>query len=281
MRLAWTFAIAIAACGPAKQGTGNVDAQGSGSSIDAAGETASVYAHTASALFRVDPDTFAVTRVGAFQWPSSVGSDSMTDLAVDKNGMMIGISYTRVFRVDPATAATTLLSDKLGGSFNGLSFVPAAQVGATGDDVLVASRNSDGKIFRIDPSTGAATQVGDMGHGYASSGDLVSVVGLGTVATVTGPTSDVLVKLAPITFDATPIGTATGHAQLWGVGFWKDKVFGFSDDGSFVLIDDQTGVATPVSSSGEAWWGAAVTTVAPVIVNANADEHGTGTRTRP
>jgi hypothetical protein len=268
--------IAIAACGPANKGpgSGDVDAQGSGSpdapsgpTADAPMPSASVYAHTADTLYRIDPDTFAVTKVGAFGWPSSIGVDSMTDIAIDKNGMMIGISYSRVYRVDPATAATTLLSDKLGGSFNGLSFVPAAQIGATGDDVLVASRNSDGLIFRIDPMTGKATQIGDMGHGYTSSGDIVSVVGLGTVATVNGPSSDILVELAPITFDATPIGTATGHSQLWGVGFWKNKVFGFSDDGSFVLIDDQTGVASPVSSSTEQWWGAAVTTVAPVIVN--------------
>jgi hypothetical protein len=267
------FAIAIAACGPASHGSG-LDAQGATppdapgtTGADAAAPSASVYAHTSDALFRVDPDTFAVSKVGDFAWPASVGLDSMTDLAVDKNGLMIGISYSRVYRVDPSTAATTLLSAKLGGSFNGLSFVPASQVGSSGDDVLVASRNSDGKIFRIDPSTGAATQIGDMGHGYTSSGDIVSVAGLGTLATVSGPSSDILVKLAPITFDATPIGTATGHSHLWGVGFWKNKVFGFSDDGSFVLIDDQTGLASPVSSSSDSWWGAAVTTVAPVIVN--------------
>ncbi len=274
MRATLAILLAAAACGPNKKsGNGDIDAQGSGGvpdapsggGVDASNETAAVYAHTSGELYRVDPDTFAVALVAPFGWPASVGSDTMTDLAIDKNGVMIGISYTRVYRVDPNTAACTLLSGSLGGSFNGLSFVPAEQIGSTGDDVLVASRNSDGKIFRIDPNTGQATQIGDMGHGYTSSGDIVSVVGLGTVATVNGPSSDILVKLAPVTFDATPIGTATGHSSLWGIGFWKNKVFGFSDDGSFVLIDDQTGVASPVSTSSQAWWGAAVTTVAPVI----------------
>lgn len=273
--LAITLAAAAAACGPNKKpGNGDIDAQGSGGvpdapvggGIDASNETAAVYAHTSGELYRVDPDSFAVALVAPFGWPASVGSDTMTDLAIDKNGLMIGVSYTRVYRVDPNTAACTLLSSNLQGMFNGLSFVPAAQVGGTGDDVLVGSRNTDGKIFRIDPSTGNATQVGDMGHGYVSSGDIVSVAGFGTVATVKGAAStDILVKLAPVTFDATPIGTETGHSDLWGIGFWKNQVFGFSDDGSFVLINDQTGVASPQSTSAQAWWGAAVTTVAPVI----------------
>jgi hypothetical protein len=238
MRGALSIVALLAACGPSnKTGNGTVDANGNGDGgpIDAPGSTGpdgsnlmtSVYAHTSDTLFRVNPDNFAVTQVAPFGWPSSVGSDQMTDIAIDKNGMMIGVSYTRVYRVDTATAQATLLSSSLQGMFNGLSFVPAAQVGGTGDDVLVGSRNTDGKIFRIDTTSGAATQIGDMGHGYTSSGDIVSVVGLGTVATVTtGTGADILVKLAPVTFDATPIGTDTGFTQLWGIGFWKDKVFG-------------------------------------------------------
>jgi len=275
--VALAAALALAACGPSHGGVvdgggGSGDGGGSGSgidggpSVDGGGGTAAVYAHTSDALYRVDPDTFQVTEVGPFQWPGA--ADQMTDIAIDKDGNMIGLSFDAVYQVNPDTAAATLLSGSLGGSFNGLSFVPAEAVGGTGDDVLIASRNSDGKIFRIDPMTGAATPVGDMGHGYASSGDIVSVKGFGTVATVTGGgTSDLLVKLAPVTFDATPIGTGTGVTSIWGVGFWKDKVFGFAEDGRFVLIDINTGVATTQSTASQAWWGAAVTTVAPVIVN--------------
>ena len=278
MRGALLIATLLAACGPSNKSGSGVDANGTGDgppgAIDAPGGggpdgsnlMTAVYAHTADTLYRVEPDTFGVTQIAPFGWPASVGSDQMTDIAVDKNGMMIGVSFSRVYRVDTTTAQATLLSGSLQGMFNGLSFVPAAQVGGTGDDVLVGSRNTDGKIFQIDTTTGAATQIGDMGHGYASSGDIVSVVGLGTVATVTTGTGNaILVKLAPVTFDATPIGTDTGFSQLWGIGFWKDKVFGFSDDGSFVLIDKNTGVGTLQQASGQMWWGAAVTTVAPVI----------------
>src|SRR5664279_1313530 len=155
------------ACGPASRDTGGADASsggdggaGSGSGSGDGG-TVYVYAHTATVLFRVDPDTLAITQIGPFVWPS--GTDEMTDIAIDKTGQMIGVSFTSVYRVDPTNAHTMLLSPHLAGSFNGLSFVPAAQLGQTGDDVLVGTRNTDGMVFRVDPMTGAITPVGNMG----------------------------------------------------------------------------------------------------------------------
>ncbi|MEO8840266.1 MAG: hypothetical protein ABI591_14740 [Kofleriaceae bacterium] len=264
------LAVLACACGPAtRQDNGGIDATsggtdgaGSGSGSGDNGGTVYVYAHTASTLFRVDPDTLAITQIGPFVWPT--GSDEMTDIAIDKTGQMIGVSFTSVYRVDPTNAHTTLLSPNLAGSFNGLSFVPATQLGQTGDDVLVGTRNTDGMVFRVDSMTGATTPVGNMG-GFTSSGDLVAVEGFGTVQTVIGTTNDRLARLAPQTFAATPIGTDTGFSEIWGVAFWKNKIYGFTNGGEFILIDPTTGVATLVSSTGQSWYGAAVTTLAPVI----------------
>jgi hypothetical protein len=261
-------ALAIA-CGPTNRGDdtggggggGEPDASGGGGG-GGGGETVYVYAHTASTLYKVNPDTLAVTEVGNFNW-GPVISDQMTDIAIDKNGTMIGVSFTRVYRVDPSNAATTLLSSQLARSFNGLSFVPADQLGMTGDDILVGTQNADGKVFRVDPMTGAATEVGNMGS-YMSSGDLVGIANFGTVQTVVGST-DVLARLAQTTFAATPIGSGTGFSKIYGVAFFKGKVYGFCEGGAFVLIDPNTGAATMVSNAGIAWWGAAVTTLAPVL----------------
>ncbi len=266
----------LAACGPSAHGVGDDDAPGgpdaAGTGIDGGidgadtGGNAAVFAHTANALFRVHPITYAVTRIGAFQWPS--GFDTMTDIAIDEGGVMIGISYTRVYRVDPETAACTQLSGNLQGMFNGLSFVPAMLAfGLEGPDVLVGARATDGKVFQIDPNTGSATQIGDMGPGFSSSGDIVAVTGFGMVATVPIGTvgQDRLVRLAPGTFAATPIGNGTGFEDIWGVGFWGTRVFGFTDQGELSIIDPTTGVGTPVAMDGEVWWGAAVTTAAPII----------------
>lgn len=266
------LALGLVACGPdgRDDGTGGDDTgggsgsdTGSGGGGGGTGETVYVYAHTASTLYRVDPDTLAVQMVGPFQW-NAVGSDQMTDIAVDKNGLMIGISYSRVYSVDPTSAKTTLLSSSLDGTFNGLSFVPASMLGQTGDDVLVAVNNANGKVMKIDPMTGSATQVGNMGS-YASSGDLVAVAGFGTVQTVTGSSSDVLATLAPTSFAATPIGSGTGYGQIWGVAYWKGQVYGFTNGGAFVLINPTTGAAQMVSQTNVNWWGAAVTTLAPVL----------------
>ena len=132
--------------------------------------------------------------------------------------------------------------------------------------VLIGTENLDGSVFEVNPTTGATTQVGSMGGSFVSSGDLVSVDGFGTVQTVPGSPHDVLVRLAPMTFAATPIGTSTtGFDNIWGLGFWKGKVFGFTNAGELITIDPNTGVGTMVASGGPGWYGAAVTTTAPVI----------------
>ena len=132
---------------------------------------------------------------------------------------------------------------------------------------MVGARNTDGKIFQVDPMTGAVTQLGDMGAGYTSSGDIVAVTGFGMVATVPSGTlgPDRLVRLAPTTFAATPIGNSTGFDRLWGVGYWGTRVFGFSERGTLTVIDSTTGAGQSIATDGEAWWGAAVTTAAPII----------------
>jgi hypothetical protein len=173
-----------------------------------------------------------------------------------------------VYRVDTQTAVTTRAgSGELPQEFNGLSFVPSVEAfGIEGPDVLIAGRNADGAIFSIDVTTGVPTQIGDMGPQFATSGDIVAVRGFGIVATSSGGAlTDALVRLAPNTFAATVIGTGTGFYRIWGVGFWRGEVFGFTDGGEFLTIDTTTGAGTLVENNGVLWWGAAVTTLAPVI----------------
>lgn len=257
--------VLLAGCSPDRTGlvtdapAGDPDA----GARDAAGSQTSVFAHTATALYRVDPDSLAITKVADFAFADA--PEQITDIAIDRSGLMIGISFASVYRIDPATAVATRRASGLIGNFNGLSFVPAEAVGLTGDDVLVATRNLDGTVSRIDPQTGTTSGLGDM-RTATSSGDLVSVAGLGTLQTAdTGlGTPDLLVQLAPGTFAATPIGTSIGFADIWGVAYWGNRLLGFTNTGDFITIDLTTGVGTLVQGGGPAWWGAAVTTRAPV-----------------
>src|SRR5262249_312843 len=137
--------------------------------------TPAVYANSDTELYLVDPDTLTVTLVGPFGWPN--GDDQMTDIAVDKNGLMVGISFDKVYSVDKATAACTYLAT-LDRQFNGLSFVPAQAADPTSADELVAAA-LDGSLYLLDRTSGASAPIGNFGGGMTSSGDVVSVAGFG------------------------------------------------------------------------------------------------------
>src|SRR5262249_51081100 len=118
----------------------------------------------------------------------------------------------------------------------------------------------------LESHTGASTAIGNYGGGLTSSGDVVSVSGFGTVATVKTTTGqgDYLATVDTLSGKAKTVG-ATGIGDIWGLAFWKDKIFGFTNTNQFVLIDPKTGNAQVVQTGNVAWWGAGVTTLAPVV----------------
>jgi hypothetical protein len=224
-----------------------------------------VYAHSGSDLFRVNPETMDVERVGPFTITDATGRvrylNNVTDIAVDRARRIAGLTYTQLLDIDPATGACRVVAPlPMGDRFNGLSWIRSEQ----GAEQLVAS-SFDGTMFRIDPATGAAQRIGDLGGGMQSSGDLVSVASHGTLLTVKGTASDQLVRVDPATGTATVIG-ATGFQKIWGLGFWKNRVFGFTQTGQFILIDPRTGAGTLVRTfPAFPFWGAGVTTAVAVI----------------
>ncbi len=53
---------------------------------------------------------------------------------------------------------------------------------------------------------------------------------------------------------------------MWGLGYWKGRVFGSSSVSGFITTDSMTGKGTKVAGGDSiSWWGAGVTTSAPVI----------------
>lgn len=62
-------------------------------------------------------------------------------------------------------------------------------------------------------------------------------------------------------------GKGQGYGAMYGIAAIGDKVFGFSHQGDIVQIDNKDGSACLLmSTTGDAWAGAGVTTVAPVVV---------------
>jgi hypothetical protein len=226
--------------------------------------TDKVYAHSADTLFEVDPNDLTVSVVGPFGWPAGYTGEQMTDIALDEEGNMVGVSFYEVFAVDKDTAQCTHLAPLSGSGFNGLSWVEGVDI-EPGVPTLVGV-DQMGTYVRIDPNTGQSTPVGSYGGGFGSSGDLVFVRGAGAFATATHFSygSDVLVRVDPSTGAVTVIGE-TGYQDIWGLAYWGGQVFGFTDSGQFLLIDTTTGAGSLVESTSYRFWGAGVTTVAPIV----------------
>lgn len=218
-----------------------------------------VYAHTSRDLYVVDPRALTVTRVGAFAFPDDFHNHEMTDLAVTATEELWGISFDAVYRIDRATARCTFVT-ALQGNYNGLTFVPAGILGSA--EVLVAA-SQGGDYVLIDTRDGRASRIGSYGPVTGSSGDLVSIAGAETYATVTRGDTEYLARINPRSGAATIVG-ATGVSNTWGLGYWRSRLYGFTSLGQFVTIDIATGRATVVMQGGPAWWGAGVTTIAPV-----------------
>ncbi len=173
---------------------------------------AEVYAHSPNTLYRLDPITKVMTTVGVFG-----GCSTVIDIALDKNGVMYGTGFGELYKIDKSTAACTLVAN---GSYpNSLSFVPAGTVDPV-NEALVGYVGAS--YVRINTSNGAVTTIGNLGiAGYASSGDLVSLIGGSSYLTVTGPAcGDCLVEINPTTGALlNKIGpSATRRCSAWPTG---------------------------------------------------------------
>ena len=237
------------------------------------GTTVLVYAHSGSDLFRVHPQTLEITRVGNFLVKLGARDrflNTVTDIALDKDGHMTGITFTELLSINVETAECQVIAPlRQGEAMNGLSWIRTDN----GEEILAAT-GTDGSVLRIDPKTGAASVIGNLGKGQRSSGDLVSVSNYGTLITLRGDGAsaaqgngtDLLAKIDVVTGAATVIGP-TGFKHVYGIGFWGNRVFGFTDSGQFILIDPKTGAGTEVQqTTAYPFWGAGVSTSAPVTI---------------
>jgi hypothetical protein len=77
--------------------------------------------------------------------------------------------------------------------------------------------------------------------------------------------NDILVELTPETGMAVPIGTGTGFGSLFGLGYWRNRLYAFSNSGQLVEINIDTGAGTLLTdmTGADQFWGAGVTTLAP------------------
>jgi hypothetical protein len=234
-----------------------------------------VFGQSATTLYRLNPTTKAVTRVGDF---SGCGP-SITDIAVNESGAMFGTAEDALYSIDKNTAACALIAR---GTYpNSLSFLPNGIVpkGATGagSSFLVGFENAD--YVRIDTATGkmVTIQAKALRTGLESSGDIVSVKDGPTYLTVKASGNgtsckgeDCLVELNPVTGQITANYNQIGYTRVFGLAFWAGKIYGFTEAGSLVEMGisgttvNTKLISIPNPPAGLQFYGAGSTTSAPV-----------------
>jgi len=243
-----------------------------------------VYAHTRNTLYRFEPATATLTRLGDFDCVSSVGSpsdtgDGMTDLAIDADGHLFGVGRTEpgsdeagLVSVDSSSGRCRVIArvtlEGVGTPVQGLGFMPSGTLDPSAD-VLVGMGGS-GEYFRIDPSTAVATRVATVeAPSDTRGGDFVAILGASAWIVSTDGT---LVGFDPATgrtLSSTSITDPTMSDNIgMGLGFWGGTVYAFTYAGRILAIDTRAGTTTVVPTTGSealSFRGAAVTTVAPLV----------------
>lgn len=230
--------------------------------------TNTVYAHTEDELYMFGvKGQLDVALVGAFDFPPDASDARMTDIAIDRYGVMWGIGFDDVFIVQPSTAACRRIA-ALPQSFNGLTLIPKGVLGGPSDALIGIDIN--GGWWRLDlvHAGGVArvqtTFLGSYGASWLSSGDAFSIEGVGTFASVdTGSgVDDTLVTVDPATGAfRTVVASLTGYGEVWGLAGWSGRAYAFDASGMVLVIDLSNGAIIATKATGKAWWGAGVRTV--------------------
>jgi hypothetical protein len=246
-----------------------------------------IYVNTYDTLYYIDPSQGSdMVEVGDFVGNCVSGDSGFYDIAVDEHDNLLGITAAALYTIDKETAECDVLIQFPLDSphFFALSYVKGVDPEDPHADVLIAASVEEGEWVKIDPHGETMNTIfyslGFYDHPYyewVSSGDVVSVqTGAETFKTYAtlkcfdgyeeyGCESDWLAEIDPENGDARLIGE-TGYQQIFSLGFWGDKVYGFTKDGEYILIDRTNGTSTLVEKYDTVqFWGAGNTTI-PYIV---------------
>lgn len=141
-----------------------------------------VYAHTDTTLYSVDPMSQAVTMIGPMVGTSDASTDStITDLAVDGNGGVWVNTETVLYKANlPSSGTGTVALTKVttigsGSRFYALAFAPAGALDPN-NETLIAG-DSAGALWSINTTSGAATNLGNFGTDPGNAANTLELSG--------------------------------------------------------------------------------------------------------
>jgi hypothetical protein len=224
-----------------------------------------IYAHSSSTLYTVDVMTYAVGNVGPFKWPADGGGHQMTDVAIDRYGVLYGVTFDRLYVCNPASAQCFNLGT-LPGSYNGLTWIPAGIIEPDKDTLIGITNPGAWVQLSIKGGMVTAKQLGTYGANYTSAGDSFSIEGVGTFAAVNkvGVNSTVIVTVDPLTGKVTgELAVTQGYNSVYGLAGWEGLILAFDSSGQMIKVDPVTKAVTNLGAKGVSWWGAGVGTLIP------------------
>jgi hypothetical protein len=219
-----------------------------------------VYAHTSSLLYAFDTTTYQTTEIGTMSTTDGP-IFSVTDIAIDRYGVLYVITFNDLYICNPSDAMCFFLGE-LPDSSNGLTFVPQGTLEADRDSLIGISQDGDWSLLTVNNGVVTATPVGGYGPDFTSSGDVFSILGVGTYAAI-DPTEggdDSIVEVDPATGAILSTIVTVPYTSIWGIAGWDDQIFAFDETGDVLAVDPATGDWSVVLSDGTPWWGAGVQT---------------------
>jgi hypothetical protein len=149
--------------------------------------TSTIYAHTDTALYSLDPTTQMVTPVGVFSGLPDAAYQAITDLAVNAAGQVYVNTESAVYTAAlpttpsatanvPLTLVATIVPATTSTYFYALAFTPANALGPSAGEVLIGGDNN-GELWAIDTSSGATVDLGNFGPDPSHSGNFFGLSG--------------------------------------------------------------------------------------------------------
>jgi hypothetical protein len=225
-----------------------------------------VYMHTKDELWTLNVKTYKLDFAAFFQWPSDGNLHRMTDIAIDRWGVLYGVSFDALYVVHPANGQCWR-AGTLPENFNALTMVPRGVLDPD-RDVLVGVSGGGG-WYRLDPKDGTleyeGTLLGEYGTPYTSSGDAYSIADYGTFASVNkaGEAVDYLVEVNPANGNVLrELTRLDGYTNVYGLAGWRGRAMAFDEGGAIIIVDTNDGtVLQKLVDTPKQWWGAGVRTV--------------------
>lgn len=209
----------------------------------------SIYVNSSDTLFAFDPVSLSLAQLGRFTFDDG-GTASVTDIAIDRNGLLYALSAGMLYVCDPVSVVCT---PKGPSSANSAGF---AEFGALDpdEDVLVLVEGSDVVHVRLGDGGTEATVVGSL-EGFTSSGDVMPFGGSLMLLTTPSGVADILIAFDAATAEFVR-SVAVVPALSYGLAGFGGDIWVFTDVGEVLRVHED-GFVEQVSRFDLRFWGAA------------------------